>query len=230
MSKAWHQRNPRLVEQIRADLRAHYPNLHLFIEADGSASVRGTFPLLSPEGRILDRYQVTIEFLYDYPKNLPIVREVGGRIPWKKEFHMDSDGKACVLLPDERWRHFPEGAPFREFLNGPVRNFFLGQSLVALGEDWPFGEWGHGRNGVYEYYQELLQTDDRRTLVRFLYVLGKLNLKRHWDCPCGRGRKIARCCQTKIVDLRRKIPPAVARKALEQLGLQSSPYTGPRLR
>jgi hypothetical protein len=230
LKRAWHQHNPSLVEQIRGDLRAHYPSLHLFIDPDGSATVRGTFPVRSAQGRVLDRYQVSIELLADYPKSLPVVRETGGQIPWKADFHVDPDGKACVLLPDDRWRCFPEGAPFRQFLDGPLHDFFLGHSLVALGEDWPFGEWSHGADGVYEYYRELLQTDDADTVRRFLFVLAKLNLKRHWDCPCGSGRKIARCCRARIRDLRTKIPPAIARSALERLGLKSSPYKGPRLR
>lgn len=218
MKGAWHQRNPELAEQIRADLCARYPSLHLFIEPDGSATVRGTFPVCSPEGQVLDRYQVSIELLADYPRSLPVVRELGGRIPWKAEFHVDADGKACVLLPDDRWRCFPEDTPFVQFLDGPVHNFFLGQSLVSLGEKWPFGQWGHGAAGVYEYYQSLLKTDDRPTIERFLNVLSKLELKGHWGCPCGSRNKIRRCCRDKIQDLRRKIPPAVARKALEILG------------
>jgi hypothetical protein len=230
MSRKWHQRNPALVKQIRTDLREHYPNLHLFIEADGSSIVRGTFPVVSPQGQVLDRYQVSIELLADYPKSLPIVRELGGRIPWKEEFHVEPEGKACVLLPDERWNVFPEGASFRQFLDGPVYDFFLGQSLVALGENWPFGEWGHGAEGIYEYYCELFQTDDALTVLRFLYALSKLSMKVHWDCPCGSGLKIRKCCQAKITGLRRKIPPAVARKARERLGMMSSPYKGPRLR
>lgn len=231
MTGAWHERNPEIVKQIRADLLAGYSSLHLFIDPDGRAAVRGTFPVLSQEGRVLDRYQVSIELPEDYPRSLPIVREIGGRIPWKKEFHLEeTDGKACVLLPDDRWRVFPEGAPFRQFLDGPVHDFFLGQSLVALGERWPFGEWGHGESGIYEYYQELIQTDDALTVLRFLYVLAKLNMKNHWECPCGSGLKIRRCCQDRIVDLRRRIPPAVARKALERLGPNTSPYSGPRLR
>jgi hypothetical protein len=222
--KPWHQRDPQLADQIRADLRARYPNLNLFIEADGSASVRGTFPVLSPEGRVLDRYQVSIDIPADYPRALPVVREVGGRIPWKPEFHVNRDGTACVLLPDDRWRCFPEGARFIQFLDGPVHDFFLGQSLVAVGEDWPFGQWSHGRDGVLEYYQWLLGTEDKDTIERFLSVLGKLNMKGHWECPCGSGRKIRKCCRARIEDLRNKIPSQTARRALEVLWATKSPY------
>lgn len=124
---------------------------------------------------------------------------------------------------DDRWRCFPEGAPFVRFLDGPVHDFFLGQSLVALGEPWPFGEWSHGAKGVREYYQWLLQTDDPKTIVRFLRVLAKLNWKGHFACPCWSGQKIRRCCRSKILDLRDKIPPEVARKALETLGARQTP-------
>lgn len=223
MKSPWHQRNPALTEAIRADLRARYPTLHLFINPDGKAAVCGTFPVLSTEGQVLDRYRISIELPADYPKSLPIVREVDGRIPWKADYHVNPDGAACVLLPDDRWRCFPEGAPFVQFLDGPVHDFFLGQSLVALGEDWLFGQWSHGAKGVYEYYQWLLEIDNARAIIRYLDVLAKLNFKGHWDCPCGSGEKIRRCCRIKIADLRSKIPPAVARKTLESLELRRSP-------
>lgn len=175
---------------------------------------------------MLDRYQVTIELPADYPRSLPVVREVGSRIPWKPEFHVNPDGAACVLLPDDRWRCFPEGAPFVRFLDGPVHDFFLGQSLVALGEGWPFGQWSHGAKGVYEYYQWLFETEDPSTIRRYLEVLAKLNYKGHLPCPCGSGEKIRRCCRARIADLRDKIPPVVARKALETLGARKAPVVG----
>jgi hypothetical protein len=230
MKRRWHEEQPELVDGIRADLLARYPSLHLFINEAGDTQVRGTFPVLSPEGRELDRYQVAIELPADYPEGLPVVREVGGRIPWHEDSHVETDGKACVLIPDDRWRGFPKGAPFRHFLEGPVHNFFLGQSLVAQGEKWPFGEWRHGREGVLQYYQELFGTVDLRTVARFLHVLNKLNLKLHWDCPCGSGRKIEKCCKSRIIDLRSKIPAATAAKAMKTLGIAASPYNGPRLR
>lgn len=230
MNRRWHEVQPELVDGIRADLRARYPLLHLFINEAGDAQVRGTFPVLSPEGRELDRYQVTIELPADYPDGLPVVREVGGRIPWHEDSHVETDGKACVMIPDDRWRGFPRGAPFRHFLEGPVHNFFLGQSLVARGEKWPFGEWKHGLSGVLQYYRELIGTEDDRTIARFLYVLKKLNFKPHMECPCGSGRKIEKCCKSKVLDLRMKIPPATAAKAMMKLRIEASPYNGPRLR
>lgn len=223
MTQPWFERKPELLSEIEADLRASYPNLHLYIVAGRDAEIRGTFPVRSAAGKELERYQIAIRLPSNYPKALPEVREVGGRVPWLDDFHVNADGTCCVLLQEDRGRCFPVGARFKTFLDGPVHDFFLGQSLVALGEPWPFDEWSHGKDGVYEFYRELLGTDDPKTIARYLRVLMKLHPKLHWDCPCGSGKKIRKCCQARISDLRHKVPPAIARKSAEQLGLASNP-------
>lgn len=234
LTTTWHHRNPKLVEEIRRDLAAEYPTLHLIIEG-ARAQVRGTFPVLSPERQVLDRFAVVINLPSDYPKSLPVVREVGGRIPWKRDkYHIEesgpSAGTACVLLPDARWESFPVGAPFLQYLKGPLHNFFLGQALVAVGEDWPHGEWSHGPEGIYEYYQRLLNINDRTIVHRFIYVLSKPETKRHWECPCGSGKKIKNCCARQISEIRRKIPATIAKHTLKTLGVTSRLYQGPRIR
>lgn len=223
MTLQWYERGLQQVKEIEADLRVSYPNLNLYINRGRDAEVRGTFPVRSPSGHDLDRYRVSIRLSWNYPRTLPEVREVGGRIPWSADYHVNADGTCCVLLPEDRGRCFPEGAPFKTFLDGPLRDFFLGQSLVALGEPWPFGEWGHGKEGIYEFYRELIGTDDKATIARFLRVLTKLTPKPHWLCPCGSGKKTHRCCSAKVADLRRKVPPAIARKSAEQLGIVAVP-------
>lgn len=143
------------------------------------------------------------------------------------EFHVQSNGQACVLLPDERFRVFPEGTPFLEFLNRPVLSFFLGQSLRSLGEDWPFGEWGHGVEGIWELYRGLFGTDERKTIAAYLKILSKQSLKEHWDCPCGSGKRLRKCHRVDIMNLRQKIPPQTASQALERLGLRPIPKRCP---
>ena len=230
MKKAWYQRTPELIDDIRSALRECQPNLHLHIDDSGRALISGTFAVVDLNGRVLERYKISIELLSDYPRSLPVVCELAGRIPRDSDHHINpGSGTACVLLPDERWKRFPEGTPFRQYLEGPLRDFFLGQSLVFFGDPWPAGEWGHGPFGRREYYQELLGTEDSDQIDRFLFVLSKRNLKTHWDCPCGSGMRIRDCCQSKIEGLRGKIQPHVALDAREDFGLKISPYKGPRI-
>jgi hypothetical protein len=209
----WSMRKPEL-DQIRADLRSHYPNLHTFINHDGFAQIAGAFPIHDAQGKELDRYSISILLPHSYPKDLPIVYEVGGRIPYNSDFHINPDGSACVLIPEDRWRCFPEHAPFLQYLDVPLYNFFLSQTYYAEYGQWPFGQWSHGSQGVSEYYRHLIGSENDQTLHRFLYILKKNNLKKHYDCPCGSGLQVKKCCLIKIKDLRSKILPSSASNAL----------------
>lgn len=54
-------------------------------------------------------------------------------------------------------------------------------------------------------------------------------MKRHWQCACGSQRKIKKCCERKLNNLRRKIPAVRAAEVLRALKLTRSPYKGPLL-
>lgn len=231
MTEPWHKSRPELVEEIRGSLQRDYPALHLVIDGEsGRAAVRGTFPVRSPDGVERDRYSVSIELPDDYPTGLPVVREVNRRIPWQANRHVNTDGTCCVLIPDDRWRSFPEGAPFRQFLDGPLYDFFLAQSLVELGEPWPFGQWDHQGAGLLEYYRELLETENDLTVSRFVYVLAQPLLNPRSDCPCGSARKLRDCCLALVVDLRNKIPWHIARTSFRDMNFKTIPYKGRRLK
>jgi hypothetical protein len=209
MSSAWHKANPSLFEKEKAEVEAAYPNLHFYIEND-LVDVRGTFPIVHGE-KVLDRYAIKMELPRDYPKSLPIVRETAGRIPHVSDFHVNpTDGTCCVILPDERWKVWPVGATLLSFLSGPVRNFFLGQRLVQLGEGWPFGQWGHGAEGIREYYTELLGTSEVQVIVKYLECVSAKKIKGHWPCPCGSGDRLRGCHLKMVEDLVVKIPRQVA--------------------
>jgi len=216
MSLPWHQASPSLFEKERAEVESAYPNLHFHV-VNKAVFIRGTFPIVF-KGEVFDRYRIEIELPKDYSKSMPVVREMGGRIPPTADFHVNpKDGTACVLLPDERWWVWPPGSTLLDFLNGPVRNFFLGQSLVELGEPWPFGQWGHSVEGIREFYSKLLDTDDLGMIIRGVEYLSKKKIKGHWLCPCGSGKRLRDCHGEIIRDLATKIPPQVARSSWEKL-------------
>jgi len=217
-SRAWHVARPELAERIRRDLTAEYPSLHLFVEA-GRAFVRGTFPVVGPGGGVLDRFQVSIELPARFPHDLPITRETGGRIPWTPQRHVDPDGTACVLLPDERWRVFPVDAPFIDYLKGPLHSYFLGQIIVEQGKPWPFGEWAHGGDGVIDFYAELLGTRDLVRIASWLVELERPKMQGHRRCPCASGKRIQECCIERLEAIRAKIDVATATRSLSYVAL-----------
>src|SRR5436189_2052332 len=87
------------LEDLREEIAGVYPDLRVTNEG-GVIHVRGSFPIVH-EGEVLDRFQITIELPHDFPKTVPVIREIGGRIPWIPDRHINPNGEACVLVPEE---------------------------------------------------------------------------------------------------------------------------------
>jgi len=214
MGKAWLKARPDLVEDVQKSLDGAFCNLHLFIVGN-RAEIRGSFPVLGADGLVLDRYSLRITFPDEYPEALPEVQEVAGRIPRIADRHIFTDsGNCCVLLEDARWESFPVGASFRTFLELPVHNYFLGQSLVERRENWPFDDWSHGGRGIYEYYSEALHTKDFDVVRRFVGLLALAEAKGHHECFCGSRSRLRDCCSTVVSVWRERVPAGVARRSL----------------
>jgi len=215
MKQSWHLRSPARLEQVRSDVEAFCSTLHVVVEGE-VVWARGSFPVRHG-GEELDRYLIEIEFPFDYPDWLPIVREVGGRIQWTADNHIyPQTGVCCVLLPEDRWWSFPPRRPFTEYLRGPLHNYFLGQSVVATGEKWPFGEHPHGALGVIAFYQEKFGTNDEMLTVRLLGAIAEGKLRGHWPCPCESGR-IMRQCHPGVIETAKRMPSWAVRESWESL-------------
>jgi hypothetical protein len=130
------------------------------------------------------------------------------------ERHIFPDsGQACTLLLFQRWELWPVGAPLLKYVEGPMRNYFIGQALVENGDPWPFGEWGHGIEGVVQYFQELLSVAEAASIVPTLKAIATEDWKGHRDCPCGNGKRTRHCHGEVIRSLRERMGPEQATRA-----------------
>jgi len=212
----WQRNDPALYEKEKAEVEAHFPDLHFVIEND-LVYVRGSFAVMF-EGKVLDRYSVELQLARNHPAGLPVVRETGGRIPRHIDRHiLAADGTACVMLPDERWKLWPVGSPLMKYLTGALHSFFLAQTMVEEGQDWPFGQWAHGARGIFQFYRELLKTSDLRVMTAYLDYLAAKKVKGHWPCPCRNGKKLRDCHFDQITELREKISRKDAERSLAAL-------------
>jgi hypothetical protein len=130
---------------------------------------------------------------------------------------MEPDGRACLFVPDEYHYRHPEGMDLIEFLRGPVLGFFVGQSLVEHGQSWPYGARAHYAPGISEFYAEVIGSDDPEVIRRYLEVLAAGELRGHWDCPCGSGKRIRHCHRASLEVLRARIPQTVASNSLARM-------------
>lgn len=215
--RPWHESSPDLLGAIRSLLAERYPTLHLRVAARWVV-IRGSFPV-EHGGRELDRYLIEILFPDDYPERVPAVFEIGGRIPRHVDYHVFPDsGAACLFVTEDRWMAWPPGASFEDFLETPVRNYFLSQTHFSRTGRWPEG-WeprAHGMEGILEAYRELIQTTDDREVLGYMWVMSHDVIKGHWPCPCRSGKNLRSCHRDRVVGLQKKIPPKLVRLRFEK--------------
>lgn len=217
MSELWFILDPRRLTELEAMLRARFPALHAIIE-DGRCRVRGTFQLVV-DGEVFDRYSIEIVLPDDYPARPARVWETGGRIPRVADRHTFVDGALCLGTPIDLWVKLDGDFRLERLLDGPVRSFLTGNSLVELGEPWPHDERPHGAPGLLQHIAELLGSARPVMIATFLQALAAGGVTKHSRCPCVSGRKILKCHHDGYKALRR-IPPEVldqtARLILEE--------------
>ena len=180
----------RLVRRSSRSRRA-VPNLHPSRRsAEGPVVLRGKFPIRMPGGRSI----ASLSRL-----KYRAISRGRGRVYGRQRSHPAhsarhvnaADGTLCVVLPDEAFIRYAPTMTVLEYLNGPLRNFFIGQLCVENGDPWPWGEHAHGFKGTVAYYSELLGVDDALTIGKILYLRWGRRYKGHWRCPCGSGQRSA---------------------------------------
>ena len=208
----WQRRDPDAFAQLVRDVGREFPTLH-FEDRGGLLVLAGEIQVCDA-GRVLDLYEIEVEIPHGGPaEGLPVVREVGGKIPRTPDRHVNPDGTACLAVPDDLWYRHPQGFGLLEFLRGPVYGYYVGQSVVANGDPWPFGERAHGAAGVVEFYAPLFRTANPLLAHRLLTQAVAKKMRTHRRCPCGSGRPLRWCHYGILARLRHRLPRSVRRAA-----------------
>lgn len=199
--KPWYRVNPTLFQSLQRELKQPFPQLHFSVRND-TVFLSGSFPLTDGD-KVVDSFLIEVEFPFKFPEGIPLVYEIGGRIPRIVDRHIYPSGEVCLSFPLQLSEVFHEGSSLVDFLNGPVRSFFVSQSYFELTGEWPFGEWAHGTEAVIDYYATILKTYDKDLISRYLKVISKKEIKGHWPCPCGSGKLLRRCHFDEVAKLHR---------------------------
>lgn len=204
--KTWYQSNPNLLTDLQKDLKVKYPSLHLYLES-GLYFIRGNFPILDNNMRRIDEFTIEIKIPNNFPKEIPIVKETGNKIPKIADRHFYPAGNACLFIREERYKYIKPGSTIMEFIEGPVKSFFIGQAGFTQTGKWIFGERAHNEAGIIDYYKDILGSDDSETVTRFIAYLSKDEVKGHWDCYCGSKRRMRDCHYPVLLKTREYIKP-----------------------
>ncbi len=200
-------------DDLKNELNISYPQLLLIDEAN-SYKIIGPLDIRT-KNKILTSYTVEIEVPVTFPKKIPRVREISGKIPKIADRHMFANGHMCLFLEDESWKYVHKNSTISKFIKDVVEPFLFWQSYYDIHGKEPFSGRSHGAEGVYEYYYEVLKSEDKYLICKFLEHLSLKHLKSHYQCFCGSGKQIRNCHINLLKDNRSKTSKKIARKSLK---------------
>lgn len=141
---------------------------------------------------IHDRYDITMEVPEEFPRQLPLVFEHGGRIP--KSFHKLREGALCLGSDFRQFAVLVKRPTLLGFVEGCVIPYLYGFSYFIKHGTMPLGELDHGFKGLIDDYRRAFRVRTTAACLDMLRLLGmKKRIANKHPCPCGSGRRLGRC-------------------------------------
>jgi len=154
---------------------------------------------------ISDCYDVKIQIPDDFPKSVPTVTELGGRIP--KTFHTQPDDSTlCLGSPARLMLELKKAPNLPAFIEKCVVPYLYGYSHWEKCGALPQGELLHGRQGVLEDYCSLFKVDDKKKCLKMISLACmQKRVANKKLCFCGSDRRLGKCHNRKVNHLRKQL-------------------------
>jgi hypothetical protein len=145
--------------------------------------------------QIRDTYHLQISIPKEFPRQVPTVTEIGGRIPRLDDFHVNGDGTLCLGSRIRVMARLQSEPTVPGFSKNCIVPYLYAMSLkLTHGQDFIFGELRHGIRGELDDYKELLGLKCNDQVVPALRcLLKKKRLANKMSCPCGCRRRLGKC-------------------------------------
>ena len=186
--------NEELINSQIAELAGEYPGLSLsgFNEDHGWIVTGNLLFSARHDGiELRDEFQIKLYISIDYPEMLPVVEEIGGRIP--SDFHKNSDTSLCLAPPEEAKLKFLEEPTLNGFVKNVIIPYFYSFIYLKKYNKMPYGDRSHGVEGLIEFYYEYFETQEIEVVLSLLCILADDSYKEKNYCPCGSGLKQKKC-------------------------------------
>ena len=143
-----------------------------------------------------DSYPVLIVIPLDSDK-LPYVIDTGNRIADDYP-HRYENGELCLETNASIRIRFLDGFSLVAWMQEFVEPYYFSYEFFQRYGEFPFGERGHGLQGIMETYQELFQEKDPVKVLALMKSICECSYRGHLLCPCGSNQKL-RICHGPIV-------------------------------
>lgn len=221
----WWKTDADKLEELRAAIKAHAPRLRLVV-GDEELVARGTYSLTDSGGEALDTYAIEIRYDRRDPASEPKVKEIGNAIDPVMDNHINPVDQTCCVGVYNEWEALTNDTSFAGFLGGPVRNFFISQTIFRRKGIWIFDQRKHGLEGMVDAYGELLgdPAPTAESVGRTLSFLALPTHKGHWPCPCPSRKRYRHCCRARLSPA--PLPQVVAAKLFARLSAEVAKVHG----
>lgn len=189
------------------ELLLKYPGLRPVPATGYDLVIRGevAFDVQGPVGEPLaDAYVIEMAVAMTFPRELPNVRDVGGRIP--RSYHTNPDDTLCLGAITELVLALGRKPTLVTYLEKCVIPFLYGHSYFRRHGVMPYGELDHGTDGLRQQFATLFGAPDRASAQEFVRLAAMR--KRHANkepCPCGSGRRLGRCHNERVNRIRGRL-------------------------
>jgi hypothetical protein len=185
------------------DFMSDYPGMKLRPSSHVQIRLTGTFAFYGnhPEsGELSDSYRLEIQIPDQFPHELPVVKEIGRKIPGpghpdQKKYHVNDDGSFCLGSPLRLKMAIVDNSTLPCFADRCLVPYLYAVSRkLKHGGDLPFGELEHGPEGLISDYADLLGLDNRSSVIEAFKLLGmRKRLANKRSCPCGCKNRLGSC-------------------------------------
>lgn len=176
-----------------AELLKVQRGLHIGAESEAQVELTGEISVhCASKGYVLsDDYPVQIVVPL-YSDKLPYVIDTGNRI--SKDYpHRYEDGALCLETDTSIRIRFLEGFSLIAWMQEFVELYYFSYEFFQRYGEYPFGERGHGIQGIMETYQELFQEKDPVKVFALMRSICENSYRGHSLCPCGSKQKLRLC-------------------------------------
>jgi hypothetical protein len=213
----WYKSNQRLFREERDALASK--RLQLEIVGPGTAVnqyvglkieaavARGILVLEVPGTTRKYEYEIALVFPDDYPKHPPTMYGNDPKLPVDIDRHMITGGQACLGAPSEvrrKWASAPNIIAFVDEIVAPFLAWQVYYDTYGCPPEW--GQRSHGKEGIIEFYAEILGLTVNDNIEGFMELLARKNPPGgHEICACGSGNRLRSCHRGAVSSAREKV-------------------------
>lgn len=126
--------------------------------------------------------------LNELPLILDIRNQIDNGYP-----HRYTNGKFFLETDTNIRIRFIDGFSLEAWMSEYVETYFFSYEFYQRYGEFPFGERGHGLNGIIQTYSDFFNEVDRSKTTKIMSSISNGKYQGHTLCPCESGQKLRSC-------------------------------------